>query len=197
MSGIQKNPIIERLERFIAATGMSNSQFADRAGIPRPTLSQIIHGRNKSINDGLLRKLDEKFPQLNLVWLLFGRGDMLTDANFEFSEASDMAKSDNCDTQAADNQAENYFDDLFGAVTNRADNERADTIVAPSDTLTRPTEATIGEKSLNNNGANVNPSDILSAAANPNAANDCGKTISSIMVFYTDNSFRTFFPADR
>ena len=57
MSQDSFEPIVERLKQYIAEKGLTNTQFADRAGIPRPTLSQILHGRNKTINDVLLRKL--------------------------------------------------------------------------------------------------------------------------------------------
>ena len=51
MSQDSFEPIVERLKQYIAEKGLTNTQFADRAGIPRPTLSQILHGRNKTIND--------------------------------------------------------------------------------------------------------------------------------------------------
>ena len=74
MENEQDNPIIYRLKQFLASTGLSSTHFADKAGIPRPTLSQLLHGRNKSINNQILSKLDESFPELNTLWLLFGRG---------------------------------------------------------------------------------------------------------------------------
>lgn len=36
-----------RLKGFIESQGLTNSQFADRCGIPRPSLSQLLTGRNK------------------------------------------------------------------------------------------------------------------------------------------------------
>ena len=85
MENEQDNPIIYRLKQFLASTGLSSTQFADKAGIPRPTLSQLLHGRNKSINNQILSKLDESFPELNTLWLLFGRGSMRVDSNIETS----------------------------------------------------------------------------------------------------------------
>lgn len=66
-------------------SGLSSSQFADTAGIPRPTLSQILSGRNKKISNELITKLHVAFPQLNVLWLMFGDGDMLTDNSVQFS----------------------------------------------------------------------------------------------------------------
>lgn len=60
-------------------TGLNNSQFADRIGIPRPSFSQIITGRNKKVSDLILACIHQAFPQLNMMWLIFGEGDMLSD----------------------------------------------------------------------------------------------------------------------
>ena len=38
-----------RLKGFIQSQGLTNSQFADNCGIPRPSLSQLLGGRNKKI----------------------------------------------------------------------------------------------------------------------------------------------------
>ncbi len=69
--------IIERLNSFLTYTGLSTTQFADEAGIPRPSLSQILNGRNKKISNELLAKLHDAFPALNILWLVFGEGDMI------------------------------------------------------------------------------------------------------------------------
>ena len=111
--------VIGRLKSFIDYLGYSNSQFADKAGIPRPTLSQLVHGRNKSVSDTLLRKLYESFPQLNITWLLFGQGDMLSSSNFEISERQDPQNKAYTDSQAADSQQSEillpgFDEDYFG-----------------------------------------------------------------------------------
>lgn len=73
--------IISRLHSFISALGIGTSQFADAAGIPRPTLSQILNGRNKKISNELIEKIHKAYPSLSIMWLLFGEGDM---ANSDF-----------------------------------------------------------------------------------------------------------------
>ena len=111
--------VIGRLKSFIDYLGYSNSQFADKAGIPRPTLSQLVHGRNKSVSDTLLRKLYESFPQLNITWLLFGQGDMLSSSNFEISERQDPQNKAYTDSQISDSQQSEillpgFDEDYFG-----------------------------------------------------------------------------------
>lgn len=71
----------------MSAISLSSSQFADTAGIARPTLSQILNGRNKKISNELIGKVHSAFPQLNVVWLLFGDGEMMNGSNMKTSEA--------------------------------------------------------------------------------------------------------------
>ena len=65
-----------RLKLFMDALGLSSSQLADRCGIPRPSLSAILAGRNKKISDTLIGQIHSEFPQLSVLWLMFGEGDM-------------------------------------------------------------------------------------------------------------------------
>lgn len=71
--------IVERLKTYMEFLKLSVSQFADAAQIPRPTLSQILSGRNKKISNEILSKLHDAYPLLNISWLLFGDGSMQMD----------------------------------------------------------------------------------------------------------------------
>ena len=92
--------IISRIKEYMEYTQLTSSQFADRAGIPRPTLSQLLNGRNKSnegakkISSDIIRKLHDAFPDLNVMWLLFGDGDMESGSNIEISEPQNEALND-------------------------------------------------------------------------------------------------------
>lgn len=68
--------IVDRLKIYMEHIGLPISQFADTAQIPRPTLSQILSGRNKKISNEILEKLHAAFPSLNISWLLFGDGEI-------------------------------------------------------------------------------------------------------------------------
>ena len=74
--------LVNRLKLYIESTGLTSTQFADAAGITRPTLSQILSGRNKKISNEILGKLHGAFPDLDIMWLLFGgeSNSNLTDA---------------------------------------------------------------------------------------------------------------------
>ena len=67
-----------RLKFLIGNLGLSSSQFADKCGITRPTLSQLLTGRNKKISNLIIEQIHAKYPALSVGWLLFGEGDMWT-----------------------------------------------------------------------------------------------------------------------
>lgn len=68
---------IERLKQYMEFKGYTSTQFADMAGIPRPTLSQLLTGRNKKVSNELISKLHNVCEDLNIMWLMFGEGQML------------------------------------------------------------------------------------------------------------------------
>lgn len=77
-----------RLKVFIDAEGLTNSQFADTCGIPRPSLSQLLSGRNKKISDVLVGQIHQAYPNLSILWLLFGEGKMMVDTGSSIAKES-------------------------------------------------------------------------------------------------------------
>ena len=63
----------ERIKEIIDREGMGQSQFADFIGVNRPTLSHILAGRNNPSME-VVMKIHQKFPKINLLWLLDGEG---------------------------------------------------------------------------------------------------------------------------
>ncbi|MDE6542191.1 MAG: helix-turn-helix transcriptional regulator [Muribaculaceae bacterium] len=51
--------IASRLRQYMEAKEIASSQFADTAEIPRPTLSQLLNGRNKKISNELIGKIHD------------------------------------------------------------------------------------------------------------------------------------------
>lgn len=65
----------ERIELLMRCYELTPSQFADRAGIQRASISHIISGRNKPSLEVML-KIYEAFPGLDMKWLMTGEGEM-------------------------------------------------------------------------------------------------------------------------
>lgn len=69
--------IISRLKQYMDLMGIPVTQFADNCRIPRPTFSQLLSGRNKKVSDEIVKKIHEGYPDMSIMWLLFGEGRML------------------------------------------------------------------------------------------------------------------------
>lgn len=73
--------IISRLNLFVTQTQLTSSNLAEKLNIPKPSLSQILNGRNKKISNEFIEKLHNAFPELNILWLIFGEGNMFVGKN--------------------------------------------------------------------------------------------------------------------
>ncbi len=83
-----------RLKLFIETNGITPSQFADTCGIPRPSLSQVLSGRNKKISDGMIKQIHEAFPDVSVLWLMFGEGPVKIGSSLSHERGS-MSNVDN------------------------------------------------------------------------------------------------------
>jgi len=64
----------ERLERLLAHYELSASSFADAIGVQRSSISHLLSGRNRPSLDFVM-KVIARFPEVNLYWLLNGKGE--------------------------------------------------------------------------------------------------------------------------
>ena len=63
----------ERLETILRYYGLSATAFAEEIGVQRSSISHLLSGRNKPSLDFVL-KVVQRFPEVNLYWLLNGKG---------------------------------------------------------------------------------------------------------------------------
>lgn len=64
-----------RLQQFLSAENISQSQLAEILGVARASVSHILSGRNKPGFDFILN-MTNRFPALNIEWLISGKGRM-------------------------------------------------------------------------------------------------------------------------
>lgn len=162
--------IATRLKLFFEFANITTSQFADNCGIARPTLSQILTGRNKKISDILIGQIHAAYPNLSILWLLFGEGDML---------ASDYSNRQCQD----DNNDETLISPDGSTVVN----------VEPADTTLNYTQNP--DIAANNQPVRMYPQHPVSRveiAATPPSP----RKISHITVYYDDSTFETFYPKE-
>lgn len=64
---------IKRLEIILDYYNLSASAFADKISVQRSSLSHLLSGRNKPSLDFII-KVIEVFPEVDLYWILNGKG---------------------------------------------------------------------------------------------------------------------------
>lgn len=64
----------DRIELLMKCYELSPSQFAEKTGIQRASVSHIVSGRNKPSLEVML-KIYDAFPELDLKWLMTGVGE--------------------------------------------------------------------------------------------------------------------------
>lgn len=63
--------IQDRIRLILKANKLSSSEFADKVGVNRASLSHVLSGRNKPSHD-FLSKIITEFPNVNASWLITG-----------------------------------------------------------------------------------------------------------------------------
>lgn len=69
-----------RLQQFLSAENITQSQFADNIGVARASISHILAGRNKPGFD-FIESLARRYPTLNIDWFITGNGKMYKTAS--------------------------------------------------------------------------------------------------------------------
>lgn len=191
--------IVNRLKFFMDSLQIGNSQFADNCRIPRPTLSQMLNGRNKKVSDEIIAKIHSAYPQLSVLWLMFGEGNMLTDANMQ---SSGSQTGHNIDSSSMQNVADEPFTKSMGQQSMFMGLD-AENSATPRKGIENQKTVSDGVNSKGESSKNADLTDISSrlslsldadqiAAFNANSP----KKIANIVVFYTDNSFQSFTPQE-
>jgi plasmid maintenance system antidote protein VapI len=67
----------EQLIKIMTHFTISSTRFADEIGVQRSSVSHILSGRNKPSYDFIIKIL-EKYPSINSLWLLTGKGTMIS-----------------------------------------------------------------------------------------------------------------------
>jgi hypothetical protein len=137
----------------------------------------LLNGRNKKVSNEVFDKIHDAYPNLSILWLLFGEGDMWVDGNIEFSEAQNGQNSEGESSVDIDNEGLDFGEDLFKNVAEFSQD--------------RNLRENPSSKGLNlENQAPIRQS----SGVEMSVSMDKSRRVVNIMVFYSDNSFETFVP---
>ena len=70
---VNTDEFVRRLERILKYYSLSAAAFADKIQVQRSSISHLLTGRNKPSLEFVL-KVVKTFPEVNLYWLLNGKG---------------------------------------------------------------------------------------------------------------------------
>ena len=174
--------IVSRLKKFLEQAGISNSQFADTCEIPRPTLSQLLNGRNKKVSDEVIGKIHRAYPSLNVMWLMFGDGEMLS------SGADSIRPADS--SSPSDRDSNSRFEDKGQRAISFDGDDQVGYTASSSKPMQRATSPSMMSETLQ--------SMMQSAAAGRNTrrgSSNGERHVVNIFVFYSDGRFERFEPA--
>ncbi len=159
-----------RLKHFLDRKGLTNSQFADQCGIPRPSLSQLLSGRNKKISDAMIGQIHEGYPELSIMWLMFGEGEMFNE------NAQTASKSASESSEVIDFEDPDMTGGLFAKefMKNEPSNEP--------------------ESRMN---TRVSGHKTMPESQTPEKSKMPPRRVTQITVYYDDSTFETFFPSPR
>lgn len=82
-----------RLKQFLAAENITQAQFADSINVVRASVSHVLSGRNNPSFD-FIKAMMQQYPNLNIDWLMFGKGRMYKDSRQEPEPVEDLLFSD-------------------------------------------------------------------------------------------------------
>ena len=81
----------ERLQKIIDFYGETASSFAEKIGVQRSSISHILSGRNKPSLDFVMKVL-HSYPEVELYWLMNGKGNFPSQPKISESPNSNMEK---------------------------------------------------------------------------------------------------------
>ena len=85
---MNKETVLNRIKKIIEDSNLTNSEFAEKIGVPKSSISHLLSERNKPSLD-LITKISENFNQITTDYLIFGlsevRKDQIKPSNDLFS----------------------------------------------------------------------------------------------------------------
>lgn len=159
---INTDDFVKRLESIFDYYGLTASSFADKINVQRSSISHLLSGRNKPSLDFIL-KVIENFPEVELLWLLNGKGNFPKENSFTQQVVNTTPIS------SIDEKDQIYSPDLFSTDKPPIENEK--------------------NRVFENNSKNFSNTEVFNTVNNSLNYNS---EIEQIVIFYKDGTFKTY-----
>ncbi|UXX78961.1 hypothetical protein N7E81_16530 [Reichenbachiella carrageenanivorans] len=84
--------IIHRILKFIQIESISTDQFDKAIGLAKEDIQMEV-SKDGSVSTDVLEKICKLYPELNPIWLVTGKGEMLIDDYYEIGKAIENVES--------------------------------------------------------------------------------------------------------
>lgn len=158
-----------QLQKIMQHFGLTTTEMADKINVPKATISHLISERNKPSLE-FITKVHTTFPTLNLEWLIYGKEPFLTHLIQTENNSNHHTPTLNFEEDSSENQE---------PPIDKKEEEHFETNLFTNDTIEQTAHENISEKMINN------AENVLSSQL---------KKIESIVIFYTDGSFKQYTP---
>ena len=192
--------LVSRLKHYLDSRQISVTQFADECAIPRPTGSQLLAGRNKKVSDEIISKIHSAYPDLNIVWLMFGEGSMVNSANIEISEAQNEQKNDIYVSEQPEDQGLDFSVDFNENLQAETAEKNQTSVTANTFTFATSSEQQNTTDNFDTPPANNPVQEIENDKKDKQDSNSFtlkagnGKRVTGIVVYYDDCTYESFIP---
>jgi transcriptional regulator with XRE-family HTH domain len=184
----------DRISLLIKAKNLTAAQFADEIGVQKSSISHILSGRNNASLD-FIQKILVSYPEVSMEWILFGKGPIFrstetatnvnNDVHLNTVHSQELPPVDLFSDLATDKPAvfrkENDFKSQLDPEENIKRDDHGNQFLASG-------KESFGLKSEIKNGI---PETKIMRSEN---RNNSTKSILKIVEFYSDNTYREFFP---
>ena len=75
---MNKETVLNRIKKIIEDSNLTNSEFAEKIGVPKSSISHLLSERNKPSLD-LITKISENFEEITPDYLIFGVSEVKKD----------------------------------------------------------------------------------------------------------------------
>jgi transcriptional regulator with XRE-family HTH domain len=180
--------MIERIQLILKTKNISASRFADEIGVQRSSISHILSGRNNPSLE-LVQKILKRFPDINIEWIMNGKGSMYSSPDLFSVLAEDKTAQEVVESKISDSQSDDHAEIFSEEIDNSAIDEifqvESPEVKTNQNNPPRETKAikTVQEKQPQN-----------FPEIEVTIPSKTKKSIERIVIFYYDKSFSEYTP---
>jgi len=184
----------DRINLLIKAKNMTAAQFADEIGVQKSSISHIISGRNNASLD-FIQKILLCYPEVSMDWLMFGKGPIFkspeTGVNINIDDSLNAVALSGLPPV-------DLFSELVPArsVDFRTENDLSTDQNSDQKTKNRDTgkESLFPPENKKENNIGYSNGYPENKTVSSGHKNNPAKPVVKIVEFYSDNTFREYFP---